>query len=277
MEPPASFMDAEAVAEDPAVAAPVAAAVAAAPAPVAKPKLKMKMKAKAPVAAPAIKKPKASVKVASVAGGAGKRGRPAIKASKKARKDDSDSESFGDESEDISAGEANSEEDQGPVRIPPHSMLICLLYHFSRSILVLWFLKRFKEAVQARRKARTGRAAAGTSHASPVDIDDSPVLSPARSTNPSPAPVTAYAQDPTGAGTTGGVPADVAGGYAVDVSRLLQNAKDYKQAGLLDLNNVLHKAVTQVKGSMHADRRKLLEFGPLILAMCLLFSTFGIQ
>lgn len=99
-------------------------------------------------------------------------------------------------------------------------------------------------------------------------MEDSPAPSPAPSTNPSAAPA-AYAYTPvaTGAGATAvaaaaaaTTPAVLVGGYAVDVNLLLQRAKDFKQQGLLELNNILHSAVAQVKGSMHPDRRKLLEY-----------------
>jgi hypothetical protein len=55
----------------------------------------------------------------------------------------------------------------------------------------------------------------------------------------------------------------LAGGYAVEVSALLQNAKFYKDQGIEALNKLLHSAVTEVKGRFDSQRRKLLEYAPM--------------
>lgn len=91
-----------------------------------KPKLKMKMKAKAAApSAPIIKKapaPKAAPKAggSAVAGGSMKRPRSSGKVTKKVKKDDSDTESFGDDSE-MSGGDADSVDDApvGTLYSPP--------------------------------------------------------------------------------------------------------------------------------------------------------------
>lgn len=127
-----------------------------------------------------------------------------------------------------------------------------------------------QHSVQARRKPRAGRAA-NTSFgdkddsAAGSDDDVSPEMTP------SPTAVEC-ARGAAGSGAAGAAAATAAAtaaapvgaaAYAADVSVLLQNAKDYKQAGLLELNNLLHSAVSQVKGSMHMEKRKLLEYAPM--------------
>ena len=118
------------------------------------------------------------------------------------------------------------------------------------------------ESVQVRRKARSGGGGGGGARATEIDLDDSP----APSAHPSPAPVATYADEGPSAGydaaAVGGAhaaPAVVVEGYAVDVSQLQQSAKDYRQQGVVELNNILSGAVAQAKNGFAPGERKLLE------------------
>lgn len=127
--------------EAPAAAAPAAAAATAVAtaAAVAKPKLKLKkvMKVK-PVGlvAPVANKPAPkAAKALPAASGAAKRPRIGGKVSKKVRKDDSDTESYGDESE-VSAGDADSGEEAGPVQHPYPLLSLVLLLVFHNAVVL---------------------------------------------------------------------------------------------------------------------------------------------